>query len=231
MGKRGIVRGLASRKSCEQQLARSGASSVSVPRPKLLDQVRQAVRARHDSFRTEQAFAAWIKRFIFFPGVRHPAEMGEQEICQFSSDLAINKKVSASTQNQALNALLFLYYQHVLSRPIGWVADVVRAKRPKRLPVVLTRQEVKAILAQLEGVPLLVCTLLYGAGLRLSEALRTRVKDVELVRNEIVVRDGKGEKDRVRMLPAAVKEPLLQHLGQVRRLHQAERHSPRTILQ
>jgi integron integrase len=164
---------------------------------------------------------AWIKRFIFFHGVRHPAEMGEQEIGQFLSDLAVNEKVSASTQNQALNALLFLY-QHVLNQPIGWVGDVVRAKRPKRLPVVLTRQEVKAILAQLEGAPLLVCTLLYGAGLRLSEALRTRVKDVDFVRNEIVVRDGKGEKDRVTMLPAAVKEPLLQHLEQVRRVHQAD---------
>jgi integron integrase len=183
--------------------------------------VRQAIRARHYSFRTEQAYVAWIKRFIFFHGVRHPAEMGEQEIRQFLSDLAVNEKVSASTQNQALNALLFLY-QHVLNQPIGWVGDVVRAKRPKRLPVVLTRQEVKTILAQLEGVPLLVRTLLYGAGLRLSEALRTRVKGVDFVRNEIVVRDGKGEKDRVTMLPAAVKEPLLQHLEQVRRVHQAD---------
>jgi integron integrase len=183
--------------------------------------VRQAIRAQHYSLRTEQAYVAWIKRFIFFHGVRHPAEMGEQEIRQFLSDLAVNEKVSASTQNQALNALLFLY-QHVLNQPIGWVGDVVRAKRPKRLPVVLTRQEVRAILAQLEGAPLLVCTLLYGAGLRLSEALRTRVKDVDFVRNEVVVRDGKGEKDRVTMLPAAVKEPLLQHLEQVRRVHQAD---------
>jgi integron integrase len=147
--------------------------------------------------------------------------MGEPEIRQFLSDLAVNKKVSASTQNQALNALLFLY-QHVLNQPIGWVGDVVRAKRPKRLPVVLTRQEVKAILAQLEGVPLLVGTLLYGAGLRLLEALRLRIKDVDFVRNEIVVRDGKGETDRVTLLPAAVKEPLLQHLEHVRRLHQAD---------
>jgi integron integrase len=194
---------------------------ASAPKPKLLDQVRQAIRVRHYNYRTEQTYVAWIKRFIFFHGVRHPAEMGEQEIRQFLSDLAVNKKVSASTQNQALNALLFLY-QHVLNQPIGWVGDVVRAKRPKRLPVVLTRQEVEAILAQLEGVPLLVCTLLYGAGLRLLETLRLRIKDVDFVRNEIVVRDGKGEKDRVTILPAVAKEPLLQHLEHVRRLHQAD---------
>ncbi|MBI1745772.1 MAG: integron integrase [Acidobacteria bacterium] len=203
------------------RLAGSLSSPGAPPKPKLLEQVRQAIRVRHYSYRTEQAYVAWITRFIFFHGKRHPAEMGEPEIRQFLSDLAVSKKVSASTQNQALNALLFLY-RHVLNQPLGWVGDVVRAKRPKRLPMVLTRQEVKALLAQLEGVPLLVGTLLYGAGLRLLEALRLRVKDVELVRNEIVVRDGKGEKDRVTMLPAAVKEPLLQHLEQVRCLHQTD---------
>jgi site-specific recombinase XerD len=185
----GIAKDLISR--WPTQPSRSPLSSVGrgdqpliAPRPKLLDQVRQAISVRHYSYRTEQTYVAWIKRFIFFHGVRHPAEMGEPEIRQFLSDLAVNKKVSASTQNQALNALLFLY-QHVSNQPIGWVGDVVRAKRPKRLPVVLTRQEVKAILAQFEGVPLLVCTLLYGAGLLLSEALRIRVKDVDFVRNEI----------------------------------------------
>lgn len=146
---------------------------ASPPKPNLLDRARQAIHAPHHSRRTEEAYVHRIKRLIFSHGVRHPAEMGEREVRQFLSDLAVNKKASASTQNQALNALLFLY-QHVLNHPIGWVGAVVRAKRPKRLPVVLTRQEVKAILAQLEGVPLMVCA---GAGLRLSEALRIRVKE------------------------------------------------------
>jgi site-specific recombinase XerD len=136
----------------------------------------------------------WIKRFIFFHHVRHPAEMGEPEINQFLTDLAVNKKVAASTQNQALSALLFLY-QQVLNQPIGWVNPAVQAKRPERLPVVLTRQEVKAILSLMDGSPKLVAALLYGAGLRLMEGLQLRVKDVDFTTHQTLVRDGKGQKD------------------------------------
>jgi len=146
--------------------------------------VRQALRARHYSFRTEEAYVGWIKRFIFFHGKRHPAEMGEPEVNQFLTDLAVTKKVSASTQNQALSALLFLY-QHVLNQPLGWINPAVRAKKPERLPVVLTRQEVKAILSFMEGSPRLVAALLYGAGLRLRECLQLRVKDVDFTTNQI----------------------------------------------
>jgi site-specific recombinase XerD len=180
--------------------------------------VRQALRARHYSRRTEEAYVAWIKRFIFFHGKRHPAEMGEPEIDQFLTDLAVNKKVSASTQNQALSALLFLY-QHVLNQPLGWINPAVRAKKPERLPVVLTRQEVKAILSFMEGSPRMVAALLYGAGLRLMECLQLRVKDIDFTTNQILVREGKGQKDRVTMLPGSLKEPLATHLRQVRQLY------------
>jgi integrase len=161
--------------------------------PKLLDRVRLAVRARHYSHRTEEAYVAWIKRFLFFHRVRHPAEMGEPEINQFLTDLAVNKKVSDSTQNQALSGLLFLY-QHVLNQPSGWIDLAVRAKKPERLPVVLTRQEVKAILGFMDGSPKLVAALLYGAGLRLMECLRLRVKDVDFTwrLHQRDVREGAG---------------------------------------
>ncbi len=197
-----------------------GGQLANAPKPKLLDQVRLAIRARHYSIRTEQAYVAWIKRFIFFHGVRHPAEMGESEINQFLTDLAVNKKVSASTQNQALSALLFLY-QHVLNRPLGWI-NPVRAKRPKRLPVVLTKPEVKAVLGFMDGAPKLVAALLYGAGLRLNECLQLRVKDIDCTTNQILVRDGKGQKDRITMLPATVKEPLAAHLKRVWQIHQQD---------
>jgi integron integrase len=190
-------------------------------KPKLLDQVRDAIRTRHYSYRTEEAYVGWIKRFIFFHHKRHPAEMGPAEITQFLTALAVDRHVSASTQNQALAALLFLY-KEVLGRDPGWLDDIVRAKRPQRLPVVLTHQEVAALLATLKGVRWLMAMLLYGSGLRLKECLRLRVKDVEFSRNEIVVRDGKGKKDRVTMLPGAVKEPLTMHLGRVRQLHNAD---------
>jgi len=180
---------------------------------KLLDQVRQAIRARHYSKRTENTYGEWIKRFIFFHGKRHPLEMGEPEINQFLTDLAVNKKVSASTQNQALSAILFLY-QRVLDKPLEWVNPAVRAKKPKRLPVVLTREEAKTILDLMNGVPKLVATLLYGAALRLGECLELRFKDFNFTANEILVRDGKGQKDRITLLPTSVKEPLLAHLRQ-----------------
>ena len=194
---------------------------AATPKPKPLDQVRQAIRARHYSKRTEKTYADWIKRFILFHGKRHPLDMGEPEINQFLTDLAVNKKVSASTQNQALSALLFLY-QHVLKKPLEWIDPAVRAKKPKRLPVVLTREEVKAILGPMEGGPKLVATLLYGAGLRLNECLHLRFKDIDFTRNQILVREGKGQKDRITTLPASVKEALLAHLRDVWRLHQRD---------
>jgi integron integrase len=189
------------------------------PKPKLLDQVRQAIRARHYSYMTEKAYVGWIKRFIFFHDKRHPTEMGETEVARFLSSLATESKVSASTQNQALHAILFLY-QEVLQRKIGFIDGVVRAQRPKRLPVVLTREEVSRILGGMNGNPWLMAMLLYGAGLRLMECCRLRVKDVDFSQNHIVIRDGKGSKDRHTMLPAAVKDVLYEHLQQVKRLHE-----------
>jgi integron integrase len=189
--------------------------------PKLLDQVRDAVRARHYSLRTEEAYVRWTKRFIVFHHTRHPREMGVQEVQQFLTALAVNCRVAASTQSQALSAILFLY-QQVLKQDIGWVDDVVRAKQPHRVPVVLTQDEVAAILRHLSGTPWLMATLLYGAGLRLMECLRLRVKDVDFAYNQLVVRDGKGHKDRVTMLPLRVKEPLQQHLAAVKQLHKQD---------
>ena len=191
------------------------------PKPRLLDQVRQAIRTRHYSYMTEKAYVGWIKRFIFFHKKRHPAEMGEVEIGRFLSGLATDSHVSASTQNQALNALLFLY-REVLNQDIGYVDGVVRAKRPHRLPVVLTRQEVRSILGCLDGSDWIMAMLLYGAGLRLMECLRLRVKDIDSGSNQIVVRAGKGDKDRHTMLPAAIKEPLAKHLDLIKRQHQRD---------
>ena len=187
--------------------------------PRLLDQVREAIRMRHYSIRTEEAYVSWIKRYILFHGKRHPLEMGEDEITQFLSALAVHGQVSASTQNQALCALVFLY-RHVLGQNLGWLDDVVRAKRPQRLPVVLTRPEVKALLGALEGVHWIMASLLYGAGLRLLECLRLRVKDIDFASHQILLREGKGNKDRRTMLPAAVQEPLAAHLEHVRQRHQ-----------
>jgi integron integrase len=203
--------------SVKSEDARKGVAS----KPKLLDEVRQAIRARHYSKRTEKTYVDWIKRFIFFHGKRHPMEMGEPEINQFLTDLAVNKKVSASTQNQALSALLFLY-QQVLDKPLEWINAAVRAKKSKRLPVVLTRDEVREILDLMGGTPKLVATLLYGAGLRLMECLQLRFKDIDFTKNQILVRDGKGQKDRITTLPASVKEPLLVHLREVWKLHQSD---------
>ena len=178
--------------------------AAGAPKPRLLDQVRQAIRTRHYSPRTEETYVHWIKRFIFFHNKRHPAEMAEPEIARFLSSLATERHVSASTQNQALNAVLFLYRQ-VLRKDIGYVNGVVRANRPKRLPTVLTRLEVRSIFGNLDGSEWTMAMLLYGAGLRLMECLRLRVKDIDFSSNEIRVRSGKGDKDRVTMLPGAVK--------------------------
>jgi integron integrase len=190
-------------------------------KPKLLDQVRLAIRTRHYSIRTEEAYVQWIKRFILFHHKRHPKEMGADEVSQFLSDLAVQRHVAASTQNQALSAILFLY-QEVLKQDIGWLDDVVRAKKTKKLPVVLTREEVKAVVTILSGSKWVMANLLYGSGLRLMECIRLRVKDVDFSYNHIVVRDGKGDKDRVTMLPLNVKNSLHRHLQEVKTLH--ERH-------
>jgi integron integrase len=197
------------------------ARASEVRKPKLLDQVREAIRTRHYSLRTEEAYVGWIKRFIFFHGKRHPLEMGQQEVVQFLSALAVKEHVSASTQNQALCALLFLY-REVLAQDLGWLEGIVRAKRPRRLPVILTRSEVKTLLGAIQGVNWIMASLLYGAGLRLLECLRLRVKDIDFGTNQIVVREGKGEKDRVTMLPAMVRTPLVSHLERVRTLHQQD---------
>jgi integron integrase len=199
-------------------LMEGGAEPESGAKPKLLDQVRIALRSRHYSRRTEQSYVHWIKRYIFFHQVRHPAEMGEAEINEFLSHLAITDKVSASTQNQALSALLFLY-RYVLERQLGELGKVIRARRSGRLPVVLTRDEVKAVLGCLNGEPGLIGTLMYGTGMRLMECLRLRVKDVSFDSGEIVIREGKGDKDRRTMLPELVREPLKGHLEGVRRIH------------
>jgi integron integrase len=186
--------------------------------PKLLERVCEAIRTRHYSLRTEDTYLRWIKRFILFHGKRHPREMGGREIQEFLSYLAVEGRVAASTQSQALSAIVFLY-QQVLKQTIGSIDDVVHAKQPHRIPVVLTQDEVKAVLAHLSGTPWIMATLLYGAGLRVLECLRLRVKDVDFTYNHIVVRDGKGRKDRVTMLPQQVKAPLQRHLHDVQQLH------------
>jgi integron integrase len=184
----------------------------------LMDQMRHALRSRHYSRRTEQAYCRWVRRFIYFHGLRHPAEMAAPEINAFLTHLAVTEKVSASTQTQALSALLFLY-RHVIGQAVGDLGDLIRARKSVRLPVVLTREEVRAVLGQLEGERWLMASLLYGSGLRLMECLHLRVLDLELARSELVVRDGKGGKDRVTMLPGSLREPVREHLAQVKLVH------------
>jgi integron integrase len=188
---------------------------------KLLHQVRWHLRVKRYSIRTEQAYVDWIRRFILFHAKRHPQTMGEGEIAQFLSYLAAERKVAASTQNQALSALLFLYHQ-VLERKLDFIAGVERVRQPARLPTVLTREEVRAVLSAMRGEYRLMAELLYGSGLRLMECVRLRVKDVDFGYNLILVRNGKGMKDRVTMLPARVREPLRNHLERVRERHEHE---------
>ncbi len=187
-------------------------------KPRLLDQVRSAIRVRHYSRRTEDAYLYWIRRFILFHNKRHPLEMGKTEVEAYLSWLAEACNVAASTQNQALSAILFLY-RDVLQIEIGWLEGVTRAKKPKRLPVVLTRKEVREILVSMRGTPALVTGLLYGAGLRLLDGLRLRVQDVDFAAGELLIRDGKGGKDRRTMLPQALVPDLHRHLEQVRQQH------------
>lgn len=189
--------------------------------PKLLDRVRERIRFKHYSIRTEDSYVQWIRRFILFHGKRHPSEMGAVEVEAFLTHLAVEGNVAASTQNQARSALLFLY-KEVLGSELPWLNNVEQARKPRRLPVVLTEDEVRAVLANLEGVHWLVAALLYGAGLRLMEALRLRVQDVDFKRREILVRNGKGFKDRVTMLPDKLAGRLQAHLASVKLLHEKD---------
>ncbi len=186
-----------------------------------LELCRQKIRLKHYSLRTEQAYLDWIKRFILFQGKRHPGELGAPEVEAFLTYLAVDRGVSASTQNQAKSALLFMY-KEVLGSQLSWLENVERAKAPRRLPVVLTQDEVAAVLKRLDGVHRLIGRLLYGTGMRVMEGMRLRVKDVEFTRREILVRDGKGQKDRVAMLPNRIAEPLHQQLADARTLHKLD---------
>jgi integron integrase len=187
--------------------------------PKLLDQVRARIRVKHYSIRTEDQYVFWIRRFIVFHGRRHPREMGAAEVEAFLSDLAVKGRVAASTQNQALSALLFLY-KEVLEIQLPWLDNITRAKPAQHLPVVLTPAEVRAVLDRMDGTHGLMARLLYGTGMRLMECVRLRVKDVDFGRNEILIRDGKGAKDRVTMLPAVLAGPLQDHLARRRIIYE-----------
>jgi integron integrase len=187
--------------------------------PRLLDLVRERIRVKHFSYRTEKAYIAWIRRFIHFHHLRHPAEMGGPEVEAFLTHLAVEGEVAAATQAQALAALLFLYRQ-VLNVELPWLDNVVRAHRPQRLPVVLTRREVQAVIGGLRGDYWLIASLLYGSGLRLMEAVRLRFKDVDVGRKMLLVRDGKGAKDRVTLLPDSLLQPLTLQLRRVREWHE-----------
>jgi len=189
-------------------------------KPRLLDQVRESLRVRHYSYRTEEQYLAWIRRYILFHHKRHPRDMGVAEVEAFLSDLAVRGEVAAATQNQALAALLFLY-RHVLRQDLPWVQNVVRARKPKRLPVVLSRAETRAVLAQLPGVYWLIGNLLYGSGLRLMECLRLRVQDIDFGYSRVTVRGGKGGKDRVTVLPDLIATPLRLHLQAMEERHRA----------
>jgi integrase len=190
-------------------------------KPKLLEGVRDVIRRKHYSIRTEQAYIDWIKRFIIYHGKRHPGEMAEEEVAGFLTHLARDLNVAASTQNQALSALLFLY-KEVLKHEIGWLQKVERAKKPPKLPVVLSRGEVKQIFAHLHGVPKLMAGLLYGSGLRLMECVRLRIKDIDFALAQITVRDAKGGKDRITMLPLNMSEPLRRHLSRTKAQHEQD---------
>jgi len=198
-----------------------GSKVVPNPKAKLLDQVREVLRVKHYAIRTEEMYVHWIKRFIFFHQKQHPREMGAVEVQAFLSHLAVTQHVSASTQNQALNALVFLY-QQVLHLELDSLENLVRAKRSRRIPLVMSKEEVRRVIASLSGTHQLLAKLLYGTGLRLLECLRLRVKDIDFQQNQVVVRNGKGNKDRVTMLPSAIKPILQEHLARVKILHEKD---------
>lgn len=190
---------------------------------KLIPTIHDIMRMKHYSYETEKTYVQWIKRYIFYHKKRHPLEMGEREISAFLSHLSVNEHVAASTQNQALNAIVFLY-KHVLKKDIGELKNIYWAKRPSRLPVVLTQDEVHRILEKLHGKPYLMVSILYGTGIRLMECLHLRVKDIDFGYHQIIVRDGKGQKDRVTMLPEKITEPLRHHLKSVKLIHEKDLH-------
>ena len=190
--------------------------------PRLLQQLRQRIRVRHYSYRTEQAYVDWVRRYIRFNGMRHPRNLGAEHVAAFLSALANDRKVAASTQNQALAALLFLY-KDVLKIELPWMEGIARARRPRRLPVVLTQGEARAVLAQMQGVHALVARLMYGTGMRLTECLSLRVKDLGLERREVLIREGKGDKDRITMFPGSLVEEMQAHLEAVRVVYEADR--------
>ena len=189
--------------------------------PRLLDQVRNKIRLKHYSIRTEQAYVRWIKRFILFHNEKHPSNMGKPEIEAFLSYLAVKRRVSSSTQNQAFNAILFLY-RDVLTRNLDDSINAIRAKKPKRLPTVMTKDEAVSVISALSGVYQIMAKLLYGSGLRLMECVRLRVKDIDFQRNQVLVRDGKGMRDRATMLPKSVEFALREHLERVRKIYEEE---------
>src|SRR5712691_4452550 len=191
-------------------------------KPRLLDQVRNVLRVRHYSPRTEESYVYWIKRFIFFHGKRHPSSMGADEVNSFLTHLAVDDEVSAPTQNQALCAILFLY-RNVLEDPLPWLDEVVRARRSIHIPAVLTPSEVKGVLDELSGSSRLVVQLLYGGGLRLLEALRLRVKDINFARHEVFIRDPKGRHDRLSTMPRMMEADLKAHLERVKAVHDRDR--------
>ena len=185
---------------------------------KLLDHVRDAIRLKHDSMRTEESYITWIKRYGFFPNKQHPSELGSAAIEAFLTHLAVQQKVAASTQHRALSALLFLY-RDVLKTPLDFRIDAIRAKKPKRLPTVLTKEETVKVIERLSGTPRLMAKLLYSSGLRLMACLRLRVKDLDFAHRQIIVRDGNGMEDRVMMLPESLIGPLQAHVSHVKRVH------------
>lgn len=189
--------------------------------PRLLDQVRNILRLKHYSMRTEETYVGWIKRYIYFHNKRHPKDMGDKEVKAFLTNLAVNQNVAASTQNQAFNALLFLY-RNVLKQEFGEISGVVRAKKPRRLPVVFAKEEVKIIIDQLDGSKWLMAQFMYGAGLRVMECMRLRIKDIDFSYQQVSVRDGKGGNDRVTMLPEITVEHLKRHLEKVKATHQLD---------
>jgi integron integrase len=191
------------------------------PAPRLLDELRERIRLRHYSLRTERAYTRWVARFIRFHGMRHPRALGAGHVTGFLSSLANVGRVAAATQNQALAAILFLY-REVLGTQLDWMDEIVRAKKPRRLPTVLHRDEVRAILDRMEGVHSLIARLMYGTGMRVTECISLRVKDMDLVRKQIVVRQGKGGKDRRTMLPTRLRDPLRAQLRETQRIHQRD---------
>ena len=197
-------------------------AAAAAPPRRLLDVMRERLRLRHYSHRTEVAYVDWVRRFIRFNGRRHPRALGAADVTAFLSSLAVQRHVAASTQNQALAAVLFLY-REVLALDLPWLTDVARAKRPRRLPVVLTRAEVRSMLDRMEGMHALMARLMYGSGMRLMECVELRVKDLDMARGEVAVRQGKGAKDRVTMFPASLTAEMTAHLQSVRQVHQRDR--------